>query len=77
MTIVLTTFPGRDGADCDASLGRNQFDCTRRKQRIGQFHWPTGENELPPYFSFRRCLLLLGLAPLPFLRVCVFHHSYR
>jgi len=26
MAIVLTTFPGRDAADCDASLGRNQFE---------------------------------------------------
>jgi hypothetical protein len=49
MAIVLTTFPGRDSADCDASLGRDQFDCPRRKQRIGQFHWPTGQSELPTY----------------------------
>ena len=77
MAIVLTTFPGRD-----ASLGRKQFVLHARKQTNRQSHWPTGENELPPlsprsrlFSSVQRCLLRLGLAPLPFLRVCVFNHS--
>jgi hypothetical protein len=77
MTIVLTTIPGRMAPIAMHHWEEISLYCTRRKQQIGQFHWPTGENELPPYFSFQRCLLLLGLAPLPFLRVCVFHHSYR
>ena len=39
----------------------------RRTQRIGLFHWPTGESELPPYFSFQRCPFApwLGSAALP------------
>src|SRR6185295_16624270 len=43
------------------------FRMLHRTQRIGQFHWPTGESELPPYFSFQRCPFApwLGSAALP------------
>ena len=77
MAIVLTTFPGRMAPIAMHHWEEISLIARSASSGSGNFIGPRGESELPPYFSFQRCLLLLGLAPLPFLRVCVFHHSYR
>ena len=50
MAIVLTTFPGRDGADCHASLGRKLFVLLARKPANRAISLAHGRKRVAAFF---------------------------